>query len=102
MTSPNFLARDDAEMIAYHRLSGKAPGIVFLGGFMSDMTGTKATFLETFARERGQAFLRFDYFGHGASSGAFRDATIGHWRADALAVLDRLVDGPQILVGSSM
>jgi pimeloyl-ACP methyl ester carboxylesterase len=102
MDAPEFLARDDGERIAYRRLSGKAPGIVFLGGFMSDMTGTKATALETFCRARCQAFLRFDYFGHGASSGAFRDATIGRWRGDALAVLDRLAEGPQILVGSSM
>jgi pimeloyl-ACP methyl ester carboxylesterase len=102
MEPPKTLARDDGEIIAYHRLSGKSPGIVFLGGFMSDMTGTKAAFLEAFARERGQAFLRFDYFGHGASSGAFRDATIGRWREDALAAFDALTEGPQILVGSSM
>jgi pimeloyl-ACP methyl ester carboxylesterase len=102
MDAPDFLARDDGERIAYRRLAGKAPGIVFLGGFMSDMTGTKATALEAFARARGQAFLRFDYFGHGASSGTFRDGTIGRWREDALAALDTLADGPQILVGSSM
>jgi pimeloyl-ACP methyl ester carboxylesterase len=102
MDAPDFLARDDGERIAYHRLPGKAPGIVFLGGFMSDMTGTKATALEAFCRARGQAFLRFDYFGHGTSSGAFRDGTIGRWREDALAALDGLTQGPQILVGSSM
>lgn len=75
---------------------------MFLGGFMSDMTGTKATALEAFCKSRGQAFLRFDYFGHGASTGAFRDGTIGRWRDDALAVIDRLTEGKQILVGSSM
>lgn len=75
---------------------------MFLGGFMSDMTGTKATALEAFCKARGQAFLRFDYFGHGASTGAFRDGTIGRWRDDALAVIDRLTEGKQILVGSSM
>jgi pimeloyl-ACP methyl ester carboxylesterase len=69
---------------------------------MSDMTGTKATMLEGYCRGRGQAFLRFDYFAHGASSGDFVDATIGRWREDALAVLDRLTEGPQILVGSSI
>ncbi len=69
---------------------------------MSDMTGIKATFLEGFARARGHGFLRFDYSGHGASSGAFADGTIGRWRADALAALDGLTDGPQVLVGSSM
>ncbi len=76
--------------------------MMFLGGFMSDMTGTKATFLEGFARARGRSFLRFDYSGHGASSGAFADGTIGRWRGDALAAFDRLSEGPQILVGSSM
>jgi pimeloyl-ACP methyl ester carboxylesterase len=78
------------------------PGIVFLGGFVSDMTGSKALALEAHARARGQAFLRFDYQGHGASSGRFEDGTIGHWAEDALAVLDGLSEGPQILVGSSM
>ncbi len=78
------------------------PGIVFLGGFMSDMTGSKALALEAFAAARGQAFIRFDYFGHGASSGRFEDGSIGRWAEDAVAVLDELTEGPQILVGSSM
>lgn len=69
---------------------------------MSDMTGTKAQALDRFCAARGQAFLRFDYFGHGASSGAFKDATVGRWKADALAVLDDLTEGPQVLVGSSL
>jgi pimeloyl-ACP methyl ester carboxylesterase len=99
---PQILARDDGATIAYRRLEGKSPGIVFLGGFMSDMTGTKAVALETFCRARGQAFLRFDYFAHGASSGAFAAATVGRWKDDSLCVLDRLTSGPQILVGSSM
>lgn len=88
--------------IAYRRTPGAAPGVVFLGGFRSDMTGTKATHLEAWARRRGRAFLRFDYRGHGASSGRFEDATIGDWLADSLAVLDQATDGPQVLVGSSM
>lgn len=78
------------------------PGLVFLGGFMSDMTGGKALALEAFAAARGQAFVRFDYFGHGASSGRFEDGGIGRWAEDAIAVLDELTQGPQILVGSSM
>ncbi len=78
------------------------PGIVFLGGFQSDMTGTKARFLEEFARARGLAFVRFDYSGHGASSGNFESGTIGAWVEDSIAVLDRLTGGRQILVGSSM
>src|SRR5512142_912911 len=90
--TPQILARDGGETVAYRRRQGRAPGVVFLGGFMSDMTGTKAQALDRFCAERGQAFLRFDYFGHGASSGAFKDATVGRWRDDALAVLDRLTD----------
>ena len=80
----------------------KVPGIVFLGGFKSDMTGTKASTLDEFCHARRLGFLRFDYSGHGASSGDFRDGTISRWFADALAILDRLTEGPQILVGSSM
>lgn len=91
-----------ADTIAYHRLPGRSPGVVFIGGFRSDMTGTKATYLEGIARDRGQAFLRFDHFGHGQSSGRFEDATVSRWGADMVEVLDRLTEGPQILVGSSM
>jgi pimeloyl-ACP methyl ester carboxylesterase len=90
------------DTIAYHRHPGRAPGLVFIGGFRSDMTGTKATFLEALARERGQAFLRFDQFGHGQSSGRFEDATVSRWAADAIQVLDQLTEGPQVVVGSSM
>jgi pimeloyl-ACP methyl ester carboxylesterase len=92
----------DGRRLAYHRAPGKAPGVVFLGGFRSDMTGTKATFLEAWARERGRGFLRFDYSGHGASSGDFLDGTIGGWAQDARDAIERLTEGPQILVGSSM
>lgn len=75
---------------------------MFLGGFMSDMTGTKATALERHFIDAGRPFVRFDYTGHGQSSGRFADGTIGQWRDDALAVLDRVTQGPQVLVGSSM
>lgn len=88
--------------IAYVRTQGRGPGIVFLGGFRSDMTGTKAAFVEAWAREAGRACLRFDYSGHGASSGEFLDGCIGAWAEDAAAVLAHLTQGPQILVGSSM
>ena len=101
-SAPSFLDKGDGARIAYHKMEGQSPGIVFLGGFMSDMTGTKATMLEAFARERGQAFLRFDYQGHGQSSGAFVDGTIGLWASDAVAAIDALTEGPQVLVGSSM
>ncbi len=105
--TPAILARGRGATIAYRRLlarpAGAAlPGVVFLGGFRSDMTGTKATALEAFCRERGQGLVRFDYFGHGVSSGDFGDGTIARWRDDALAVLDRATEGPQLLVGSSM
>ena len=97
-----WLERGDGHRLACRRRRGASPGIVFLGGYASDMTGTKATFLDGWCRRRGQAFLRFDYLGHGQSSGAFADGTIGRWSDDALACLDRLTTGPQILVGSSM
>ena len=96
------LTRADGATVAYRRRGGRTPGVVFLGGFMSDMTGTKAEALDRFCAARSQAYLRFDYFGHGASSGAFKDATVGRWEADALAVLDELTEGPQVLVGSSL
>ena len=92
----------DGETIAYHVLEGKAPGVMVLGGLMSDMSGTKALALEAHCRAQGRAFTRFDYFGHGESSGAFTDGTIGRWHADTLQVLDCVAQGPQILVGSSM
>jgi len=88
--------------IAYHRHEGKGPGIVFFGGFMSDMEGTKAVALQDWARGQGRGFLRFDYSGHGQSSGAFSDGCIGDWAQDAQAVITQLTEGAQILVGSSM
>jgi len=99
---PAFLARAGGATLAYRKRGGRAPGIVFLGGFMSDMTGTKAEALDHFCAAEGRAYLRFDYFGHGGSSGDFRDATVGRWKEDAIAVLDQLTEGPQVLVGSSI
>ena len=98
----NFLVRGNGESLAYHKVDGRTPGVIFLPGFMSDMTGTKATTLEAACLRGGRAFLRFDYQGHGQSSGAFAEGTIGIWAEDAVAMLDELCDGPQILVGSSM
>ncbi|MEM9710526.1 MAG: alpha/beta hydrolase [Pseudomonadota bacterium] len=97
-----FLDTAQGRRIAYVQTPGSAPGVVFLGGFRSDMEGTKALHLETMARARGQAFLRFDYSGHGQSSGAFEEGSIGDWAADAAAAIIGLTEGPQILVGSSM
>jgi pimeloyl-ACP methyl ester carboxylesterase len=102
LARPASLTRQDGATIAYHRLAGTRPGIVFLGGFRSDMTGTKALYLEEYCRRRGRAYIRFDYFGHGASSGDFAEGTIGRWCDDAVAVIDSLTEGKQVLVGSSM
>lgn len=88
--------------LAYRRSAGRGPGLVWLGGFRSDMEGGKATRLHDWADSEGRGFLRFDYSGHGASSGDFQDGTIGDWLDDALAAIDGLTEGPQILVGSSM
>jgi len=88
--------------LAYHQTSGAGPGVVFLGGFKSDMTGTKAIYLEEWAKRAGRAFLRFDYTGHGESSGAFEDGSIGDWARDAVVAIETLTEGPQVLVGSSM
>jgi pimeloyl-ACP methyl ester carboxylesterase len=96
------LEMSDGRRIAYHRTAGAAPAVVFLGGLRSDMTGTKATWLEDWAKAAGRAFLRFDYTGHGASSGRFEDGGIGDWAADAEAAVARLTERPVVLVGSSM
>ncbi|MCQ8780594.1 alpha/beta hydrolase [Mangrovibrevibacter kandeliae] len=92
----------DARPIAYRSLAGEGPTLVWLGGYRSDMRGTKAERLVAFAAARGLAACRFDYSGHGESGGRFEDGTISHWVEDAEAVLAEAVDGPVILVGSSM
>jgi pimeloyl-ACP methyl ester carboxylesterase len=96
------LDRVNGTELAWIGLDGRDPTIVFLPGFRSDMTGDKATALAAFCAERGLKMLRFDYSGHGASSGDFLDGTIGAWVADALAAIDALTSGPLVLVGSSM
>src|SRR6476659_2800343 len=97
-----FLDRPDGARLAFRKVEGAGPTVVWLGGFNSDMTGTKAQALADWASARGQAYVRFDYFGHGASTGDFAKGTITRWREDALAVIDQLTDGPLVLVGSSM
>jgi pimeloyl-ACP methyl ester carboxylesterase len=96
------LDRGDGVALAARRLPGRAPTIVFLPGFRSDMGGDKATHLAHLAAARGQALLRFDYSGHGDSGGRFEDGTISRWSDDALAAIDRLTAGKLVLVGSSM
>ena len=98
-TKVAFLTHNGARL-AYRHTGGQCPGVVFLSGFTSDMTGSKATALEAWAVARGHAFTRFDYQGHGQSDGAFVDGGIGLWTADALVVFDRVTQGPQGLVGS--
>ena len=99
---PAYLPRPGGERVAYEAVEGAGPTVVWLGGFNSDMAGTKAQVLADWARSCGRAYVRFDYFGHGASSGAFVSGTISRWRGDALAVIDGLTVGPLVLVGSSM
>jgi pimeloyl-ACP methyl ester carboxylesterase len=88
--------------IAVRRRPGRTPGAVWLGGYLSDMMGTKAERLDRWAAETGHAFTRHDYSGHGESGGKFADGTISKWLAESLAVFRRFTEGPQILVGSSM
>jgi pimeloyl-ACP methyl ester carboxylesterase len=102
LIGPRFLRLSDRRRLAFQRLPGKCPGVLFCGGYTSDMTGTKARALEAFCRVQGRAFTRFDYSGHGASSGDFADGTIGLWAEDALAIVDRATAGPLLVVGSSM
>lgn len=101
-TPPERLNRPGGQAIAYHALPGKSPGVVFCSGFRSDMTGTKAAALAAACAAAGRSYVRFDYFGHGQSTGEFADGTIGRWTADALAAIDELTAGPLVLVGSSM
>jgi pimeloyl-ACP methyl ester carboxylesterase len=91
-----------ARRIAVRVREGAAPGLLWLGGFNSDMKGTKAEALDSWASDRGRAMIRFDYSGHGESGGAFTDGTIGRWLEESRAVFDAFCRGPQILVGSSM
>lgn len=97
-----FLDTAQGRKIAYEKHDGRGPCVVFLSGLKSDMNGTKAVHLEDWARAQGRAFLRFDYSGHGQSSGDFTDGCIGDWAEDTRAVLEAVTDGPLVLVGSSM
>ena len=101
MTDLQSLPRPDGETLAYRRVNGSGPTVVWIGGFRSDMEGTKALALDAAARDRGWSFIRYDHFAHGQSSGDWRRATIGRWREDAIALIDSL-SGPVIPVGSSM
>lgn len=102
MAMTDMLQTPGRPALAYHHTPGTGPTVVFLCGYASDMNGTKALALEEWARREGRAFLRFDYAGCGESEGAFEDQTLADWRDDALRVIDQLVQGPVVLVGSSM
>ncbi|EAP83795.1 hypothetical protein EE36_12053 [Sulfitobacter sp. EE-36] len=97
-----YLDTPQGRRLAYHKTEGTGPCVVFLGGLKSDMMGTKAVFLEDWAKREGRAFLRFDYSGHGESSGAFTDGCIGDWAEDTLAAVEALTEGAILPVGSSM
>ncbi len=99
--APSFLDRG-TNRLAYEKTEGNGPTLIWLGGFRSDMTGSKAMRVEEYAKERGQACLRFDYSGHGQSTGAFADGTIGAWRDDAATMIEAEAPGDVVLVGSSM
>jgi len=99
---PSYFEAQHGPRLAYFKTEGRPPTVLFLGGMMSDMEGTKATFLEGVCRGKGRAFIRFDYSGHGKSGGRFKEGTISSWLWDVLAVIDYLVEGPVIVVGSSL
>ena len=102
MNGAEFLTLSDGSFLAYRHLSGQEPGILFCSGFNSNMQGTKALALEQWCRDEGRQFTRFDYFGHGDSSGVVEAGCIGRWCDDGLAILDSVTTGPQLVVGSSM
>jgi len=101
MSDIQLLHRPDGETLAWRRIAGLGPTVVWIGGFRSDMEGTKALALEAAAKARGWSYVRYDHFAHGQSSGDWRQATIGRWREDAIALIDAL-EGPVLPVGSSM
>ena len=102
MAQAEYLETPQGRRLAYHRIPGKGPWIIFLGGLKSDMEGTKAIHLEAWAKTEGCAFLRFDYSGHGESSGVFEEGCIGEWAEDTRAAVSALSEGPIVPVGSSM
>lgn len=102
MVDIEYLRLEDGSSLAYRHTPGHTPGILFCAGFNSNMQGTKALALEHWCQQQGVQYTRFDYQGHGESSGKLADGCIGRWRDDTLAILDRVTSGPQLIVGSSM
>uniref|UniRef100_A0A673V1S1 Abhydrolase domain containing 10 n=1 Tax=Suricata suricatta TaxID=37032 RepID=A0A673V1S1_SURSU len=101
-TSVSFLSRPDLPNLAYKKLKGKSPGLIFIPGYLSDMNGTKASAIEEFCKSLGHACIRFDYSGVGNSDGNVQECTVGRWRKDVLSIIDDVAEGPQILVGASL
>src|SRR5690606_11708193 len=101
MSDVQTLIRPDGETLAFKAVKGDGSTVIWIGGFRSDMEGTKALALDAAARKRGWNYVRYDHFAHGVSSGDWKQATIGRWREDAVALIDRL-EGPVVPVGSSM
>lgn len=102
MSTPHYLDTAQGRKIAYVKTEGKGPTILFLSGLKSDMEGTKALALEAWAKAQGRAFVRFDYSGHGISSGEFAKGAIGDWHQDTLEIVDKIIEGSVLAVGSSM
>lgn len=102
MPTPEYLETAQGRRLAYHSTPGTGPTVVFLGGLKSDMMGSKAIHLEAWCAAQGRAFLRFDYSGHGQSSGTFEEGCIGDWAEDTREALSKLTSGPLVVVGSSM
>ena len=96
------MTQQQRPQIAFHYSEGEGPTVIFLPGYASDMTGTKATALEAWAKQQGRGFIRFDYGGCGASGGDFADQTLADWRDDTVAIIDEVASAPVVLVGSSM
>lgn len=102
MSQPKFFKSPQGRRLAYHLTPGSDPCVVFLGGLKSDMEGTKALYLQAWAQEQGRAYLRFDYSGHGQSSGRFEEGCMGDWATDTHEIISALTTGPIVVVGSSM
>ncbi len=102
LTPPEWFTRADGSRIAFRRVKGRGPVIIFLPGYQSNMEGSKALALEAWAIRKGRGFIRFDYGGCGESDGAFEDQTLESWRDDAVSLIENVVRGPVLLVGSSM
>ena len=102
MTRIDYLEAREGVYLAYRHLPGRGPTLIFLPGYMSDMEGGKASALADWAAGQGRAMLRFDYGGCGASGGDFGTQTLHGWQSDVLAMIDRVAEGPVVLVGSSM